>query len=137
MLSRSFLIFAVGGVFGFFVDAVAFYLFNLFIENPYICRLFSYIFAASFTWVFNRRFAFNIREPLVVSKQVFFEWLKYLSSQTVGFTINFTTFSALIYFSDIFARTPVLAIAIGSVAGLVINYTIAKIFVFGVKNSTD
>ena len=129
--------FGISGFFGFFVDAGVFYLFNLFIENPYICRLFSYLFAATFTWVFNRRYSFGVSEPLVANRQVFFEWLKYLSSQTVGFSINYSTFSALIYFGEIFADMPILAIAIGSIAGLLVNYTTAKIFVFGAKNSAN
>lgn len=137
IFTRSFVLFGVSGIFGFFVDAGMFYLFHTFVENPYICRAFSYVFAASFTWAFNRRFSFNIKEPLTSSNEVLVEWLKYLSSQLLGFSVNYTTFALLIFFVSFFANEPVWAIALGSIAGLFINYSAARILVFKVDNSAS
>jgi putative flippase GtrA len=133
MLQRSFVLFGISGALGFIVDSAAFYLFFSFIDNPYICRAFSYICAATFTWLFNRSYTFRSAKPQVNKTGIFGEWVKYLSSQLSGFAVNYSVFSILINSSDLIRTFPILAIAAGSICGLIVNYSAAKFFVFRVK----
>lgn len=117
--------FALFGMLGFGVDVSVLYLGLLAGLDPYSARLLSFLAAAAFTWLCNRRYTFSpAAEPSVV------EWLRYLGAMSLGGAVNYGSYAACIAASASCARVPALGVAIGSIAGLALNYLVSKHFVF-------
>jgi len=130
MLYKQFFLFGVVGVLGFLVDAGVFYFVNTYIENLYVCRLLSYCCAVTTTWAVNRVLTFK-KSFIGESKlSLLLEWAKFFISQGLGFFINYGTFSVLVFSVPLFAKFPLLAIAVGSIAGLGVNFLMAKFYIF-------
>ena len=125
--SQQLLRFAAVGAAGFFVDAGALMLatkgFGL---GLYSGRVFSYLCAATFTWICNRRFTFTgiDHRPAAV------QWLRFLGANALGGAVNYGVYAALVTVSAAVAAWPVAGVAAGSVAGLIFNFAISKFWVF-------
>lgn len=119
--------FTIVGAAGFFVDAGALLLAtNLLSLGLYSGRVFSYLCAATFTWICNRRFTFtgpDERHPLV-------QWLRFLAANAIGGAVNYGVYAALVTFTAVGAAWPVIGVAAGSAAGLVFNFAASKFWVF-------
>lgn len=121
-------LFCLVGVVGFVVDAGVLQALVMGLAwDRYSGRLISFLFAATATWLLNRRYTFRgpRRHALAV------EWARYVLAMSGGFACNFTAYSALVYFFDIDRQWLILAVAAGSVAGLGINYSTSHYWVFG------
>jgi putative flippase GtrA len=126
VVARQFLSFAIIGALGFLVDAGVLTLGLLMGLGFYAGRLVSYLAAATFTWYCNRRMTF--REEQGRSRKA--EWLRFILWNAAGGVVNLGLYSVLISQGGLFTRAPVLAVAAGSVAGLVLNFLVSKLFVF-------
>jgi putative flippase GtrA len=124
--SRRFLSFSAVGVAGFVVDAGTLYLGLALGSGPRLGRVFSYLAAMTTTWALNRRLTFADR----MSPGLLAEWLRYGVSQLGGAAANLGIYYVLLATSSLVARYPVLGVAAGSLAGLAVNYTVARVFVF-------
>ncbi|MCC6469579.1 MAG: GtrA family protein [Alphaproteobacteria bacterium] len=93
--------------------------------NPYLARLVSYLSAASTAWWLNRRFTFGAGDDPLHR-----EWAKYLVVNTAGGLVNYATYAALVLASDLVRAMPALGVAAGSVAGLVVNFSLNRWLVF-------
>lgn len=123
----EFLVFAAVGVVGFFADSAALlYATRLLGLDLYSGRAFSFLVAATTTWALNRRFTFTGGAHEPPARQ----WLKFLGANALGGLANYGVYAALITFSSMFAARPVLAVAMGSIAGLAFNFTVNKLWVF-------
>jgi putative flippase GtrA len=112
----------VGGV-GFFIDAVILQMLVTFANvNPYTARIVSFVFAASGTWLMNRRFTFKVRHKANHS-----EWLHYVGLMVIGAIANYGVFVICIEFYLFPHQFLWLAVALGSIAGLGVNYTSSKL----------
>jgi putative flippase GtrA len=78
--------------------------------------------AVTCTWLFNRRYTFRPSRDLPLHR----EWMLYVSTQAVGLAVNLSTYAVLVWGSAVAAAWPALAVAAGSVAGLLVNYLGAK-----------
>ena len=58
------------------------------------------------------------------------EWLAYLGLMVIGGTVNYATYAAAIEISDLVRRHPELGVALGSIAGMAINFWSAKTMIF-------
>jgi putative flippase GtrA len=126
MISPHFIRFAVIGAAGFVVDASCLSLSLALGAGFWLGRLISYLCAATFTWAANRRW--NFRDS---QSGAFTQWGKFLVANSAGGAINYGVYIALIYLlPSIFGAYPVLAVGCGSIAGLVVNFTLSKKFVF-------
>jgi putative flippase GtrA len=124
---RRLAIFSLVGVIGFIVDAGVLQLLVLGLAwDRYSGRLISFLFAATATWLLNRRYTF--RGPRKHSLGV--EWARYILAMSGGFACNFTAYSALVYFFNVDRQWLILAVAAGSVAGLGVNYTASHYWVY-------
>ncbi|HTI95317.1 MAG TPA: GtrA family protein [Rudaea sp.] len=124
---RRLAIFSLVGVVGFIVDAGILQLLVLGLAwDRYSGRLISFLFAATATWLLNRRYTF--RGPRKHSLGV--EWARYILAMSGGFACNFAAYSALVYFFDVDRQWLILAVAAGSVAGLGVNYTASHYWVY-------
>ncbi|MCA0202484.1 MAG: GtrA family protein [Proteobacteria bacterium] len=124
--SHEFLRFVIVGAAGFVVDAGAL----MFATSAlglglYSGRVFSYLCAATFTWICNRRFTFaGTAQPAIV------QWLRFLGANAIGGAVNYGVYAAVVTLSVLGARFPVLGVAAGSAAGLLFNFAVSKYWVF-------
>jgi putative flippase GtrA len=124
---RQFALFCVAGVIGFIVDAgLVQWLVAGFGFDPYLSRIASFLCALTATWLFNRRYTFVPRrdEPL------WREWLRYFVAMLGGFAVNYGVYAAMVYALPPVRAWPVLGVAAGSIAGLVVNYASSRWWVF-------
>jgi putative flippase GtrA len=125
--------FTLVGAAGFFVDAAALMLATKSLGlGLYGGRVFSYLCAATFTWICNRRFTFaeGTGSPLV-------QWVRFLGANAVGGAVNYAVYAAIVTFSAVGAEWPVIGVAAGSLAGLIFNFAISKFWVFRPGASTS
>lgn len=119
--------FGVGGFIGFLVDAgIVQALVSKFDVDPYVGRLFSFVCAATATWLFNRRFTFDGRPGY----SLFGEWSRYLVAMSAGFAVNYTAYALAVHCSGFVRAWPSVGVAIGSVPGSAVNFLGARHWVF-------
>lgn len=119
--------FSVVGVIGFAVDAgVLTLLLHTTRAGHYIGRVGSFLCAATVTWVLNRTYTFDHASHHGPARQ----WVGFLGANALGGLVNFGVYSALISSQPAFARAPVLAVAAGSLAGLGVNFSLSRAYVF-------
>jgi putative flippase GtrA len=125
-MSREFLTFAAVGAAAFGVDALLLYALMDLGAGFYFGRLGSWVGAASFTWFLNRRLTFRgaVAEPPLR------QWLRFLSANAVGGAVNYAVYALVIAASALAREFPVLAVGAGSAAGLVLNFTLSRRYVF-------
>ncbi|HEY1773687.1 MAG TPA: GtrA family protein [Gammaproteobacteria bacterium] len=124
---RQFLRFAVAGAVGFVVDVAVLYLLLALGLGYYLGRLLSFLTAAFTTWQINRCYAFSSQAGEDRAR----EWLRYLLAMLGGGTINYGVYALIVYSAPWSHWVPLLAVAVGSITGLVANFLSAKLWVFG------
>ena len=119
--------FCMVGTIGFVVDVSILYaVVNLFDSGPYFGRVVSYIFAATITWKLNRSFTFLSTR----SNALHLEWARYLLSNIVGATINYGVYVLCLIYFNLTIDYLIIGVAAGSIAGLAVNFTISKLWIF-------
>ncbi len=115
------------GVVGLFVDMAALTLGLKGLHlGLYSGRVFSYFIAATTTWALNRRFTFSRADQAPALLQ----WAKFLGANAFGGVVNYGVYAAIVTYTALGAAWPVLGVAAGSVAGLALNFTVSKFWVF-------
>lgn len=123
---KKLILFAFVGVAGFIVDALVLYLLKDFL-GLYIARLISFLAAVFATWLLNRKLTFRSMSSSLNKKR---EFLNYLFFMLFGGVVNYIAYSIAVYNSSWIAQYPVVAVAIGSLCGLAVNFTTSSLFVF-------
>lgn len=124
---KQFVLFCAVGVVGLAVDIGVLYALAPQLDW-YVARLVSFVCAATATWALNRRFTFEAQLPKPLSGLAQ-QYLGYLSAMVLGGAINYACYVAVIAFFE----GPAVAaagVALGSVAGLFANFTLARKAVF-------
>ena len=120
---KQLMMFGVGGVIGFIVDAGVLQLLVVGLAwDRYSGRLISFLCAATATWLFNRHYTF--RGPRRHS--LFGEWARYVFAMSGGFTCNYTAYWLCVYFFNFDGPWLIPAVAAGSVAGLGVNFMASR-----------
>lgn len=122
---RQFLSFAAVGAAGFVVDASTLWLAQAAGAGPLLGRGISYLAAATFTWNCNRKITFVDATPNPA-----LQWLRFLAANAVGGAVNYAVYAALILGVGFFGVHPTLAVAAGSLSGLVLNFVLSRKYVF-------
>jgi putative flippase GtrA len=86
----------------------------------------SYLCAVTTTWWLNRTYTFTE----TAGKPRVREWGRYAVSQLGGGSVNYLVYAGLVYAVPLVERHPVLGVAAGSAAGLVVNFLLARRYVF-------
>ncbi len=124
---RELVRFTFVGAVGFLVDAGALMLaMHALGLGLYSGRVFSYLCAATFTWICNRRFTFAEAQsgaPVV-------QWLRFLGANAIGGAVNYGVYAAIVATTAVGAAWPVIGVAVGSIAGLIFNFVASKFWVF-------
>lgn len=117
----QFLKFSIVGTLGFLVDVGCFFcLSSLF--GTFLSRIISFLAAVLFTYVLNKTLTFG----LIYSSVGFWEQLvPYLISMLAGGSVNLITFFILDWTVIFISHRPFLGIAIGSLAGLLVNFSLS------------
>lgn len=126
--------FAVVGAIGFVVDVGVLYATTGF-AGWYGGRALSFWAAATSTWWLNRRFTFTPASASTSGtprRSLIGEYLSYLLSMVGGGIVNYLAYAlTLHYLSGPVA--PAIGVAVGSVAGLTVNFLLARHVVFSAK----
>lgn len=93
--------------------------------NPYLARVVSYLCAATTAWWLNRHYTFGAGDD-----PMHHEWARYMVVNVGGGAVNYATYAALVMAFEIVRTQPWLGVAVGSVAGLVVNFGFNKWLVF-------
>jgi putative flippase GtrA len=128
-LSTQFLRFGLVGVAGFLVDAGVLRGLVQMGLDVYTGRVISFLAAATTTWILNRSFTFR-REAGSGLAHPAAEWLSYLALMAVGGLVNYGVYSLAVSGSITIHRYPEIGVALGSLAGMSINFWSAKHMVF-------
>lgn len=119
--------FALAGTVGFVVDAGVLYLLMAGAGlSPLVGRIGSFLCASFVAWRINRRYTFGAAN----ATSRLLEWFRYFWASVAGALVNYLVFALLIMASPAMAHMPTLAVAAGSIAGMVINYVLYSRFVF-------
>lgn len=120
----------VGGI-GFIIDASFLFLLGIYI--PYsIARGLSFWIAASSNWWLNRNYTFVNSNVLKREGEhgKLRQWLAFLSASCIGFIPSWLCYFLLLEHTLWAINYPVFAIVPGILSGMIINYLLAKHWVF-------
>lgn len=125
-IRKEFLIFGIVGTLGFLVDAGVLYLLKGSL-GLYWARVPSFFCAATATWLLNRQFTFRSR---VSGVSIFQEYAKYFGLMLGGGAVNYLVYAIAVSLLPAASYRPLASVALGSIAGMFINYFFARYFVF-------
>jgi putative flippase GtrA len=128
LVGGTFAKFCVVGAIGFVVDVAVLYALSGML-GWYVARVASFLCAATATWALNRRHTFAANATATSSAVVWRQYLSYLLSMLGGGGVNYLAYWLVLQFSES-RQAPLLGVALGSVAGLVVNYALARHLVF-------
>ncbi|MFT8368315.1 GtrA family protein [Acetobacter papayae] len=118
--------FGVIGSLGFVCDNTVVYTMRPLIGLT-AATLAAYFIAATFNWLLNRLWTFRGRglhhHPLV-------QWLRFLWANSLGFCLNRGVVFTLFYLFPFCVHHPVVALAAGTLAGLLSNFKLSQKLVF-------
>lgn len=123
---KSIFFFGFAGVVGFIVDAGVLMLLKDFL-GLYLARALSFFLAVVSTWIINRNLAFSGKTS---EYSVVKEFCVYLGAMLVGGTVNYTVYAVLVGGFIFFEMNPVIAIAVGSIIGMGVNWLSSNFFIF-------
>jgi putative flippase GtrA len=127
-LRQEVMLFAVGGLIGFVVDAGIVQLLVSFAHfNPYVGRVISFLVAATVTWWWNRSHTFAARQS---GRSLATEWLHWMALMSGGLAVNYGAFALCLQLFPSWYRWPALAVAVGSVFAAVVNFVSARTLLF-------
>jgi putative flippase GtrA len=120
--------FVLIGFIGFLIDAGILHLLVFGAgAKPIAGRVGSFFCASFVTWRLNRRYTFAARST---GNGTFGEYLRYLWTSGVGAAVNYSVFATLVLTLPLVAATPTLGVAAGSIAGMIVNFTLYRLVVF-------
>jgi len=93
-------------------------------------RLLSFVCAVATTWLLNRRFTFDPQAQSHGTQPMMQEALRYLSAMLMGGVLNWITYGWIMQTLPSHPALPALAVAAGSLVGMVANFAGAKFWVF-------
>ncbi len=123
---RQVLIFALIGGIGFFVDTAVLYGLNPLL-GPFIARAISFLAAATTTWLLNRTITFQENSSNLRRHN---ELIAYLGLMLIGGVVNYTCYTWLVISFAVVEKNLVLGVAVGSLAGMTINFLTSKKLLF-------
>jgi putative flippase GtrA len=125
-----FLRFALIGGIGFFVNEAALYLaIHVLGSNAYAAGVVAFLITVTFTWFGNRILTFA-GEAAHGTGGIVAEWAKFVAANALGFAANYIVYASLLRFAPAPVNSPYIALAFGTLAGLIFNFTLSKRFVF-------
>jgi putative flippase GtrA len=125
-LLRQFLVFGLVGGGAFLVDVAVLYLLKGLL-GLYAARALSFLAATVFTWLINRAVTFSKASSNLSTHA---EFVRYFLFVLGGGAVNLLTYAWLIAAVAVIRAHPILGVAAGSVAGMLVNFTLLKWVLF-------
>jgi len=97
-----------------------------FMVDHKIARAISFVGAASWNWALNRVITFTHREKM--SKVI--QWPAFLMTSSLGFAVNWGSYVTLTSYVPFFSVHKIMALLIGVLMGMGLNFMMARLFVF-------
>jgi putative flippase GtrA len=99
----------------------------------YSGRIISYALASSSTWYMNRRFTFaDSRNDNRLG-----EWMRFVALNLSGGAVNYAIYAAYIRMHAGSTMAPAIGVALGSLAGMLVNFHLSKRLVFNRRPGSD
>ncbi len=122
----TFLKFCVVGGGAFVLDALILQSLVTFLAlGPVYARIVSFVCAATFTWILNRKYTFH-----AVTKPSIGEFTMYLGLMWVGVTINWLVYLGVLAVFPLSREFPVLALAPATAVAMFSNFFSAQRFIY-------
>lgn len=121
--------FGVVGGLGFLWDSGTLYALRPFIGLT-AATLVAYFVAATLNWVLNRIWTFK---GAGLHDHPFLQWLRFLTANSLGFLLNRGAVYTLFYTVPLCVTYPVIALAVGALAGMFANFNLSQKMVFKEK----
>ncbi|MBP2227144.1 putative flippase GtrA [Azospirillum agricola] len=118
--------FGVVGIVGLLVDTIVLYGGLALGLEFFAARIPSFLAAATTTWALNRAFTFRGAADEPLHRQ----WAKFIAANAVGGVVNYAVSVGLEANVAMVEAHPVLAVAAGSLAGMLFNFAASKHLVF-------
>lgn len=135
-MDSQFLRFALVGVIGFVLDSgILTVLVSILGLNPYGARVISFTAAVLGTWLINRRWTFGERQLTRASMGS--EYMRYMAVQILGAASNLCIFVFALRRDPSLLRYPVIPLALGAAAGLVVNFVGSRVWVFADRSDAQ
>lgn len=126
-LTAQFLRFGVVGTIGFLVDTTVLLTAVALGAGPYAGRVLSYLVAASTTWALNRAWTFRARAGAADPRR---QWALFVALNLGGFVANYGTYLLVTTWLGTEPWQLVVGVAAGALAGMTINFTVARQIIF-------
>lgn len=124
---NQFIKFGAVGTLGFLIDTAVLYIsLYLFGFGYYSGRLLSYLCASTVTWYSHRIYTFNLSNTQSKKREL----LRFYILNSFGGVVNYLIYALLIANYSVFREQPVMAVAIGAIFGMSINYYLSKKIVY-------
>ena len=117
--------FGIVGVIAYIVDAAVLLALSE-VMQVVPARVVAFGLAVTTTFVLNHRLTFDG----LIDESLFKSYVKYVSANSIGGVINLVVSTALLLQALPLLSMPLVALACGSLSGLVANYTLSKRYVF-------
>lgn len=124
------LLFCLVGASGMLVDIAGYLILVTNGVNHEIARAVSFWPATLNNWFLNRKFTFRDAKNTASVPQA----IRYSLVTLVGFAVNWGVFTLLVRNSELFNEYKIVALIIGVICGLVVNFIGAKVFAFASTN---
>ena len=120
--------FGLVGTAGFVVNEAALWVMLTLVHlDRYTAQIPAFFVAVTFTWWGNRVLTF--REH-AAQTSLLREWAKFVVANGLGAVANYLLYASLVGFGPYPVNIPYIALAAGTLLGLVFNFTMSKRFVF-------
>lgn len=93
--------------------------------GPIRAQMLAFPAAVSVTWWLNRNYTFGASQH-----SIHYEWLRYVLANMLGWAANNGAYLWMIFSIPLAYRHPALAVAVGSLAGMVLNFSASRLIVF-------
>lgn len=93
--------------------------------GPLYAQLIAFPVVATAMWYLNRRYTFGASSRPIVQ-----EWLSYILANTLGWVANNGLYVLLVLHWALAFRHPSIAVAAGSLAGMIFNFVMSRAAVF-------
>lgn len=124
---RELFFFGLSGVVGYLFDATITTVLKPHL-GVYLARIPAFMVAATATWLINRNLTFGKGSSRHESLAK--EYLHYLSLMVFGMIVNYAAYAISITFLSDLSHAVLVCVAIGSLAGMIVNFFTSKKFIF-------
>ncbi|MGR8981491.1 MAG: GtrA family protein [Gammaproteobacteria bacterium] len=101
-------------------------------KGPFAAQGLAFPVAVTVTWWLNRRYTFGASQ-----RAIHYEWLRFVLANALGWIANNGAYVWMIFSFPLAYKHPALAVAVGSLAGMIFNFALSRQIVFKTPNHEE